>query len=89
MAEERQTVTTSDPTVIAVDLRAALREVAATLREGCRTRDSWRDHDSAHHADRALQDIEKWEAGDDSEPHLAHAATALLMALQLESEQGS
>ena len=86
MAEARQTVTTSDPTVIAVDLRAALREIAKTLRGGCRTRDSWRDHDAAYHADRALKHIEQWEAGDDSEPHLSHAATRLLMALQLDQE---
>jgi hypothetical protein len=87
MAEERQQPVTDSTTNI--DLRAALREIAKTLREGCRTRDSWRDHDAAYHADRAIKHLEIWESGDDTEPHLAHAATALLMALQLESEQGS
>ena len=88
MADERQTVTSGDPTATAVDLRAALREVAKTLREGSRKRDEWKNHDAAYHADRALKHIEQWEAGDDSEPHLSHAATRLLMALQLDQERG-
>lgn len=79
--------TQSSDSTTSVDLRLALREVANTLKEGCRTRDSWRDHDAAFHADRAIAHLEKWESGDDSEPHLSHAATRLLMALQLNQER--
>lgn len=86
---EMVSVTTSDPTVTDVNLRRALAAIAEVLRQGARTHraDSWREHDPAFHADRAIRHIEKWESGDDSEPHLAHAATRLLMALQLDQER--
>jgi len=80
---------TEDPTLTATNLRLALREIASVLKAGCRKREDWRSHDAAWHADRAIKHIERWESGDDSEPHLSHAATRLLMALQLDQERGS
>jgi|SRR5580704_15559918 hypothetical protein len=104
MAESRQQATVTDSTVTAVDLRAALREIASVLKAGYRKREEWRTqfayaialgltpeewrtHDSAYHVGRALKHLTAWEDGDDSEPHLSHAATRLLMALQLDAEQ--
>ncbi len=88
MAEERQTVTTTDPTVTAIDLRRALAAVAGVLKAGERThhREEWRTHDAAFHIGRALDHLHKYEDGDDEEPHISHAAVRILFALQLDEE---
>lgn len=47
-------------------------------------RNNWRRIDVDDHINHALVHIYKHLAGDDREPHLQHAATRLLMALEIE-----
>ena len=67
-------------------LRRALAVVATTLEGG------WRKHPdgdgfrqtSEFHLERARRHLELIATGDNGEPHLAHAATRLLLALEVE-----
>jgi hypothetical protein len=62
-------ISVSDSTATPEIFNAALARIAAVIRLGRKThRESWRDHDSAYHANRAAEHVEKWESGDDSEP---------------------
>jgi hypothetical protein len=48
----------------------------------------WRTKNAAHHILHALKHCDAYFEGLTEEPHLAHAATRILMALQLELEGG-
>lgn len=65
----------------------ALERIAnVILANGGPTRGDWQDCPSAEHIDaHVLPHLENHAAGDDSEPHLDHAATRLLMALETDS----
>lgn len=68
-------------------LRQALISVADVLACG---REKHPDDDGfrqppQYHIDRARQHLEAMERGDTSEPHLEHAATRLLMAIEARS----
>jgi hypothetical protein len=70
-------------------LRRALCRVAATLRHGQRRHpedDGYR-QPVAFHVARALVHLNKLTSGDTAEPHLEHAATRLLLALQARGSQ--
>jgi hypothetical protein len=43
----------------------------------------WRELPASFHIDRARRHLDLLAQGDTSEPHLAHAATRLLMALEI------
>jgi hypothetical protein len=70
----------------ATDLRRALKSVARTLDAGERDHPhrQWQRTKIRHHVDHAISHLHKWGMGDRSEDHLAHAATRILMALELE-----
>ena len=77
-----------DTTTTPENFRAALSRIAAVIRLGRYShRGNWREHSQAYHADHAAAHIERWLAGDESEPHLAHAATRIMFALQIEEEE--
>jgi len=63
----------------------AMRVIEGVLHEGAKKheRDSWRQESINHHCRHACAHIVAHELGDDSEDHLAHAATRLLMLLEL------
>jgi hypothetical protein len=44
--------------------------------------DTWREHPVVEHLRHAAAHLRKLERGDTSEPHLKHAATRVLMALE-------
>ncbi|MGH8013319.1 MAG: dATP/dGTP diphosphohydrolase domain-containing protein [Candidatus Binataceae bacterium] len=69
----------------ATDLRRALKAVARTLDEVERWHkpDGWKHHSVWAHVEHAMKHLNQWFDGDKSENHLAHAATRLLMALEL------
>ncbi|WP_287417171.1 dATP/dGTP diphosphohydrolase domain-containing protein [Oceanithermus sp.] len=64
----------------------ALLAVGGVMRVGAERyeRDNWRRIDVDDHINHALVHIYKHLVGDDGEPHLQHAATRLLMALEIE-----
>ncbi len=65
----------------------ALAVIEAVMREGARTHaGDWRTLPAAFHIAHATRHLELLAAADRSEPHLAHAATRLLMALELARE---
>ena len=73
------------------DLGGALLHVELTLhkntnRFGPASHARWRKKTPLEHMFHAEVHIQKHLRGDRTEPHLAHAATRLLMALQLEEE---
>ncbi len=49
--------------------------------------DDWRAYPPAFHVAKAERHVRLYREGDKSEPHLAHAATRLLMALELSCER--
>jgi hypothetical protein len=63
----------------------ALAAIEAVMERGRLTHppDDWRSRPAAFHVKRARRHLDLLAMGDDSEPHLAHAATRLLMALTL------
>jgi hypothetical protein len=68
-------------------LHRVLSQVAQVLHVGRLTHPSdegFTNRTPAHHINRALAHLEKLTAGDRSEPHLEHAATRLLLAIQTE-----
>ncbi len=72
------------------DLARALIRAAAVLRENePRHRGAWRTQPVREHVRHALDHLRAFEAGDRGEPHLAHAATRVLMALTLATEESA
>jgi len=67
------------------DLAYALAAVADTLRRGEQTHEpgEWRRRSIRDHLHHASAHIVRYRNGDCREDHLAHAATRLLMALEL------
>jgi hypothetical protein len=65
--------------------RLALRCVEAVMAEGACTHPSgdWRDHPASFHVARAARHLRLHHEADTTEDHLVHAATRLLMALEL------
>jgi hypothetical protein len=63
----------------------ASRIVEATMERGTRTHavDDWGVLSAGFHLDRARRHLDLLAAGNANEPHLAHAACRLLMALEL------
>ncbi|MBV8358022.1 MAG: hypothetical protein JO189_08815 [Deltaproteobacteria bacterium] len=63
----------------------ALEVVAQVMRDGTATHpdDDWVRYSFEYHLGRAEEHLRFWRAGDQSEDHLSHAATRLLMALTL------
>lgn len=52
-------------------------------------RGRWRHQPVAEHVRHALAHLRAFEAGDDAEPHLDHAATCVLMALVIAAEEAA
>ena len=72
------------PRAILTDFRAALEAVERVLAENEPIhRSRWRTQTIAEHVRHAVVHLASWQAGDVTEPHLGHAATRLLFALQL------
>ncbi len=65
---------------------SALAAVAAAMVEGEKNHgsDDWRNRPPSFHIQRARAHLDALDAGDRTEDHLAHAATRLLMVLELE-----
>jgi hypothetical protein len=63
----------------------AIAIIATVMESGSRTHpeNDWRFHPAGYHIERARKHLALLAAGDNSEPHLAHTATRLLMALEL------
>jgi hypothetical protein len=71
------------------DFPFALRVIADVMERGRATHvGDWHDLPATFHLDRARRHLDLLSQGDMSEPHLAHATTRLLMALEI-SERGS
>ena len=70
------------------EILGAMLQIANVLRTHRGMGSRWRTHTIEHHLEHAATHIELYRKGDDSEPHLSHAATRLLFALELESEKG-
>src|SRR5690349_12670384 len=67
-----------------LDIPRALAVVASVLERGRVTHvGDWRELPASFHIDRARRHLDLLAQGDTSEPHLAHAATRLLMALEI------
>jgi hypothetical protein len=72
------------------DLAAATLAIECVLHKHRRNSGKWRAEAPIEHVvDHALAHIRQYVSGDRSEPHLEHAATRLLMALQLELERAN
>jgi hypothetical protein len=63
----------------------ALLAIGQVMHDGARTHpfDDWNDRPVDYHIGRAVRHIRLYNEGDESEPHLRHAATRLLMAIEL------
>jgi hypothetical protein len=69
----------------AVSLTHALRRIARVLNDGERKHgDEWKERVPEFHVARAQEHLKLHRQGDIREPHLAHAASRLLFALELE-----
>jgi hypothetical protein len=66
----------------------ALAVVASILKRGRATHvgQDWRELPAGFHVARAQRHLDLLARGDMTEPHLAHAAARLLMALELDAE---
>jgi len=71
------------------NLDDALREVGSVIFLHREKAGDWRTKVSDFHLAHALKHIGAHLEGLTDEPHLAHAATRVLMALQLESEEAA
>ncbi len=67
------------------ELRRALAVIEAVLARGrlSHAADDWLPLQARHHVARAIGHLDRLMDGDQREDHLAHAATRLLMALEL------
>jgi hypothetical protein len=63
----------------------ALEVIAAVMSNGERTHPTgdWSRCSAQHHIHRAHKHLQAWFEGDQTEDHVSHAATRLLMALTL------
>jgi hypothetical protein len=68
----------------------ALKIVSQVMREGALSHpeNDWRQRNAAHHLRRAESHLHLLRDGDQSQDHLSHAATRLLMALTLRELEG-
>lgn len=68
---------------LTAEFGGALSEVSAVLKRGRRAHpDHWLEHPASFHLEHARRHLELLDQGDSSEPHLQHATTRLLMALE-------
>jgi hypothetical protein len=69
--------------------RFALRRISAVMEEGARTHPSgeWWRCPPEYHVARATRHLRLYHEADTSEDHIAHAATRLLMALQIRERE--
>jgi Domain of unknown function (DUF5664) len=72
------------------DFPHALPVIEAVMERSARTHpgEDWRALPAGFHLDRARRHLDLLAAGDASEPHLAHAACRLLMALERDAQVG-
>lgn len=70
------------------DISAGLLHVGRLLRRNEPVhRGRWRRQSVAEHVRHAVEHLTAWQDGDESEDHLAHAATRCLFALTLAMEE--
>ena len=83
VAGGNQSYVPRDYTLVPAD---ALAQVARVLHDGCEKygKDNWRLINSNDHLNHCLNHIYLYLAGNTQEDHLSHAATRLLMSLELE-----
>ncbi len=71
------------------DFSLALATVGEVMERGAASHpgDDWHTSPVSFHIQKAERHLRLHHEGDESEPHLAHAATRLLMALELSCER--
>ena len=74
-----------EPRCMLADFPHALRVIAEVMQRGraTHTGQDWRNLPASFHLERARRHLDLLSQGDTTEPHLAHAATRLLMSLEL------